>query len=167
MEEVWGDKAWERKYSALIIIMSVTVVETFMNVFFKMLVESEEYIIHREWVNADINKRVCIEEKLRKWPIAVFGQCIQFDQGAGQQFQAIKMIRNFLVHFTSKHETVGVLDGFIEGMADTTEYDALKKEDAILAVRSTEGMIEEVLKVSGVNEVQLVGAIHYWTGKPG
>ncbi len=164
---VWITKAWEKKYSALIVIMSITVVETFINVFFRTLVENEKRKSHRSWIVADIEKRVSIEEKLRKWPQAVFGNSIDLGKGAGQSFYEIKKIRNYLVHLVTEHETVGPQDLLLMGMANTTMYDNLRKRDAVKAIEAAEGMIEEMLKLSGYTDNELRGAIHHWTGKPG
>lgn len=167
-EHAWENKSSERKYAALIVIMSVTVVETFLNVFFRTLVENDKHIAHREWVVSDIKKRISIEEKLRKWPVAILGKQIELGHGPGQLFQATKKVRNFLVHFVTEHETVVVSpDVFFDGMADTTAYHALKKQDAVSAVRSAQGMIEEILKLTGATGEKLAGEIHHWTGKPG
>lgn len=164
-DTVWTDQALAKKYSALVVIVAVTAVETFLNVFFRVLVETEAHKVHKEWIAFDIQKRISIEDKLKKWPVALFGKSVQFDQGPGQKFQGLKKRRNFLVHFIAEHETLRVADISFHGLADTSEYDRLTKEHAIEALDVAEAMVEEVLKLSGLVGEELSDATHRWTGK--
>lgn len=51
------------------------------------------------------------------------------------------------------------------GLTDTTVYEMLSVEDAISAVATAEGILEEIFKLRGVLQESIPQHMHLWTGK--
>lgn len=156
-----------RQDAAMAIVLAVQCVEVFLNIFFRVVVSEPEFSRSADRICADLeDSRVGLDRKLKDWPGVVFGQKLELGQGAGQRFIALKDMRHRLMHFTSSHQTFEHGGVVIQGLADTTMYDNLKAESAILALRTAEDFLCEVFRLRGMAVNTLPHALHSWTGKP-
>jgi len=158
-----------KDYAAASIVISVTAVETFLNMYFRVLVEEEKYNEHKGMIIDDqipqVGKRTKgLEQKLNNWPNKVLNKNINFNQGIGKEFDEIRIRRNNLTHFTSNYESVNIGGININGLADTSSFDTLNKADGLNSLIVAKEFIEYILALSGVKKEQLPHAIHHWTG---
>ncbi|HEY9032116.1 MAG TPA: hypothetical protein VIM93_12200 [Kangiella sp.] len=151
--------------AALGVILAVTGVEIFVNVYFRVLVDEETYKHAAPYILNDLKKQLPLEKKVKKWPSAVFGKKLNFGEGVGQLFTNLKILRNKLVHFSSSHETIDLPGHKIQGMADTSIYSSLDTHSAINALEVAEQFICEIFRLSGIGEKEFPHALHLWTGK--
>ncbi len=159
------DKETIQQDAALGVILAVTGVEIFMNVYFRVLVDEAPYKYAAPCIIYDLENQVSLEKKIKKWPEAVFGQKLNFNAGIGQQFTNIKTLRNKLAHFSSSHETIELPGVKIQGMADTSVYASLTAHSAVNALEVAERFICEILRLRGISEQECPHALHAWTGK--
>jgi hypothetical protein len=150
---------------ALCLMQAIAVVETFLNVFFRVVVEEPGFTHHKPRLLKDLKDRRSLEHKLKAWPTAILGKAVNFEEPAAKAFMVVKERRNGLMHFTSSHESVFVPGITIHGLADTTLLDGLTHADACGAVDAVEGMINVLLRARGISEENLAHALHSWTGK--
>jgi hypothetical protein len=151
---------------ALCLMLTVAVIETFLNLFFRVVVSEPAFVQHEELITRDLRRRASLDHKLRRWPQAVFGRPLEFDDPVVRSFMALKERRNALMHFTSTHETL-TGDGFeIRGLADTSVFDDLTTADPAAALEVAEGMLRVLLRHRGIPEARLPAALHVWTGLP-
>ena len=159
------DKATIQQDAALGVILAVTGVEIFMNVYFRVLVDEEPYKDAAPCILDDLENQAPLEKKIRKWPSTVFGKELNLGAGVGQMFTNLKTLRNRLVHFSSSHETIE-LPGFkIQGMADTSIYSSLNAHSANSALEVAEQFICEIFRLRGISAQECPHALHAWTGK--
>lgn len=150
---------------ALCIFMAVTVVETFLNIFFRVVVSEEERKHHEKDFLAEIKRRCSLDYKIRKWPSRILGQTIDLDSGTGKDFRVLKDKRNSLMHFTSTHHTLEYGDLVIKGLVDTTTFDKLVPDDAVFALETAIGFIALILKMNGATDQELPWGIQLWMGR--
>ncbi len=161
-----GDERAIREDVALCVILAVTIVEAFMNIFFRVVVSESDFTKHEKGILDDLRKRKTLDHKLRKWPRRIFGKPLNFATGTPKAFLALKERRNDLMHFTSSHTTIIPEPGIIiHGLADMSAFDTLTPSDAISALDLAEGIIRDLLQLRGIPESQLPQALHMWTGK--
>lgn len=153
-----------RQQAALALVMSVTAVEVFINLWFRVRVEEGSDPEMRASLLKDLNERRSIEAKLKNWPKRYLGAELDLTSGAGAKFSEIKRKRNSIVHFTSTHETAELGLYSLHGMADTSEYDSLSLSDAEHAVEAAIGLISEIFRLAGLSSTEIAGAMHGWTG---
>jgi hypothetical protein len=156
----------KREDAALCVIMAVTVVEVFLNVYFRILISESPYKHAEEKIMADLQKKVGLDRKLKVWPNLVFGNEIDFGAGAGQKFMELKKTRNSLVHFSSTWETLKAPGVSIHGMADTSTFMSLDDQSAIHALEIAKEFLAEVFKLRGIKEAEIPSLLHSWTGQP-
>lgn len=160
-----GNEATEEDI-ALCLMLTVAVVEIFLNVFFRVVVSEPAFAQHEGFIIRDLQRRASLDHKLRRWPQAVFGRPLDPGDPIVRSFFTLKERRNALMHFTSTHETFSA-DGFwIEGLADTSVLDDLTQTDAVTAFQVAEDMIRVLLRHRGISESGLPAALHVWTGQP-
>jgi HEPN domain-containing protein len=150
---------------ALSVFVAVTVVESFLNVFFRVAVSEATHTHHEQRVLEDLAKRCTLDHKVRTWPAEVFGQKIDFACGIGKDFLVLKDKRNALMHFTSSHSTIEFGGVAVQGLADTSVFDQLSSRDAEHALATAEGMVELILRISGATAKELPWGMQLWTGK--
>jgi len=151
---------------ALCLMLTVAVIETFLNLFFRVVVSEPSFAHHKELIIRDLKRRASLDHKMRRWPEAVFGRPLDLDDPTVRSFFALKEKRNRLMHFTSTHETFAG-DGLqIEGLADTSVLDDLAPPDALAALQIADGMVCVLLHHRGGAEAALPAALHMWTGRP-
>ena len=159
------DDSIRRQNIALCIFMGVTVVETFMNVFFRVAVSEEGRRRHEKGFLADLDHRRSLDYKIRNWPSKILGQEIDLTSGIGRDFSTLKGKRNSLMHFTSTHDTLNIGGLVINGTANTAAFDDLVPDDAVFALKTAEGIIALILSMNGATDKQLPWAVQLWTGK--
>jgi len=150
--------------AALCIMLSVAVVETFVNVFFRVAVTEERFRAHEGPILHGLETRLPLAEKLRTWPELVFGQALDWGSGSPQRFTELRRLRNSLMHFTSSHETFSHQEIEIRGLADTAAFDGLSPSAVRQALITARGMVREILILRGLEGDHLTDALHLWTG---
>ena len=155
----------ERKQDlALCIILSITAIEAFVNVYFRVVVSEAEFTKHLGKVEGDLKAQAPLVAKLKTWPKVIFGKEFNMGSAAGIAFNKLRDRRNRLIHFTSSHETIHVGDTSIHGLADMTAFDALSPADADEAVGTAEAVISEIFLMRGIPNDQVPQMLHGWTG---
>lgn len=154
-----------RQSAALAVIMAVTVVEVFLNLWFRVRVEERNIPGERESLLRDLSARISVDRKLKQWPKRYLTRTIDFEQGAGSELMKLKELRNSIVHFTSSHEGIDLAGVAIQGLADTTSYDALDGNAASWALRTAESFIAELLSAAGYAATDIPHVLHAWAGK--
>lgn len=154
-----------RQQAALAIIMCVTVVEVFLNMWFRVKVEEINNEDRRKSLLKDIADRRTIEYKLKEWTKRYLERLLNLDVGPGKKFSEIKQLRNSIVHFTSNHESLELTeDVAIHGLAETTNYDSLNALNATCALKTAEEMVLEIFNLANLDSEQVSINMHAWTG---
>lgn len=162
-----GGEAEKRQYSALAVVMSVTVVEVFINLWFRVHAEQHHTSEAVSRLVSDLGhpRPWSLDKKLKNWPKRYLGSELDLSSGPGAEFMRIKDLRNSIVHFNSTHTTLKH-EGFeMQGLADTTDYDALSYEKARSALFAAEDLIAEVFVLAGVEREMVKHLLHSWTGR--
>ncbi|MEE9338247.1 MAG: hypothetical protein V3U87_09220 [Methylococcaceae bacterium] len=157
---------YKKEDAALCVITAITVVEVFLNVYFRILISEKSYKHAEEKIQNDLKRQVSLDRKLKEWPEEAFGKKINFGSGAGQKFMELKDLRNRLVHFSSTWETIEMSGVTIHGLADTSAFESLGDHSAIQSLKTTEEFLVEVFRLRGIKEADIPGALHSWTGLP-
>lgn len=163
-----SDKSLERRESALAIVMAVNAVEVFLNLYFRVLVEEEDFKKHKNYLLKNFKERKGLDFKVKNWPKVILKKPIDLSQGIGKDFQKVKSLRNNIVHFTSTHETIELSNSsiFMNGLANTTEYNALDKHKAQHALDTARIFVSSIVSIRGVKEPHLSNVMHGWCGLP-
>jgi hypothetical protein len=105
-----------RQNAALAVIMAITAVEVFLNLWFRIRVEELQSTTKRDAFLKDISSRKSLDHKLKNWPTSYLDKSLNLSSGAGAEFIKLKGLRNSIVHFSSTHETFQyenvVINGF-------------------------------------------------------
>lgn len=159
--------AVKKQEIALALFLAVSVVETFINAFFRVVVEEDDYRVHRERVLKDIERRVSLEAKIKEWPKKVLGRRLDHSTPNVKRFLDLKNHRNALMHFVSSHETVE-LPGpvYIHGMADMSVFETLSPESAAEYPAIIKNFAFEIFTARGIAEERLPHSFHRWFGEP-
>ncbi len=159
-------EAEERQCSALAVVMSVTVVEVFVNLWFRVYAEQHHTSEAVASLVSDLGhpRPFSLDKKLRRWPKRYFGRELDLSNGPGAEFMKIKDLRNSIVHFNSTYTTLNYEDIKIKGVADTIDYDNLSYKKARNALLAAEGLIAELFILAGVERENLNHLLHSWTG---
>jgi hypothetical protein len=155
-----------RQATALAIIMAVTAAEVFLNLWFRVRVEERHTADERKALLKDLSPPFLpLDRKLKEWPTRYLGKPLDLELGPGAVFVVLKTMRNSIVHFTSTHETFAYENVAIRGLADTTKYDALSREQAAWALEATENLVAEIFRLAAIPTERLPHLMHAWTGK--
>lgn len=160
-----SDETILKQDAATCIMLAVTVVEAFLNVFFRVVVSEQDFTNHEQRVLKDFKDRRSLDHKIKNWPADILGRGLDFTAPVPKAFLALKERRNALMHFTSSHETINVSDAELRGLADTSVFDSLTAIDAADALEVAEGMVSEILRLRGYTAEQLRLGLQMWTGK--
>ena len=149
------------------LLLSVATVETFLNMFFRIVVEEPGYTQHKTRFLKDVSPPfLSLEGKLRKWPKDILGNPLDLESGIGKAFRALKDKRNALMHLTSSHDTLSLPGNVtITGLVNTEAFSNLAVEDAIKSIDTIERFIEEIFRLKGAPPEHIAGNLHFWTGK--
>jgi hypothetical protein len=154
-----------RQNVAVCVLLSVSLVETFFNMFFRIVVSEVGFTQFSAQILQDFKNQVSLEYKIKEWPKLIFGKNIDFSQGMGQKFIQLKNMRNWLMHFTSTFESFSFDNITVQGLADISKYEALNARDAAEALTIAEGFIAELLKLRGVQPEHMPFQLQFWLGK--
>lgn len=160
-------EAEKRQCSALAVVMSVTVVEVFINLWFRVHAEQHHTseAVARQLSELGHPGPWSLDKKLKNWPKRYLGSELDLSNGPGAEFMRIKILRNSIVHFNSTHTTLKYEGVEFQGLADTTDYDALSYEEARNALFAAEDLIAEVFVLAGVERDKVKHLLHSWTGR--
>jgi hypothetical protein len=156
-----------RQSLALAVVMSVTVVEVFFNLWFRVRAEERNSQAEIAQLVSELGhpRPWSLDRKLKHWPKRYLGKELDLTLGAGAEFMRIKSLRNSIVHFTSSHTTFEHERFVIRGLADTTDYDELSFEKARSALFAAQDLIGEVFMLAGVAPENVRHMLHGWTGR--
>jgi len=154
-----------RQTICLCILLAVTTVEAFMNLFFQVLVNKPEFAAQQASILDSLKQRRSLDYKVKNWPNELFGKGIDLTQGIGKEFESLKGLRNKLMHFTSS-EDVNIEGVTLHNVSDISFYDNLTAKEAYDAEHTAACFIEEILKLSGLTDSSLQGRMLHWTGLP-
>lgn len=160
------DEAAVRQQVALSIFQAVTTVETFLNLYFRLIVSEKEFHKHEPYFLKTIQNRKSLDFKLKDWPRTILEKELNLGSGVGKEFTELKNLRNSLMHFTSSHDSVDIPGAQVQGMVNIEIYERLKKEDAENVLELAYGFISEVFRLRGVKESDIPHTLSLWSGKP-
>ena len=163
VSELTDKKDIQRKV-LLCVFLSIAIVETFLNVYFRQLAEESGFKSHRDQTLKELVEIVPLDLKIKVWPRRFFGNGLDFSCGIGQRFMALKKLRNNLMHFKSSYEAIDVPGVRIQGVADVTSYETLDKNVAMESLHVAEGIIQKIFRLKGMNAEDIQGALHIWIG---
>ena len=156
-----------RQHVMLSILLSITVVETFMNIYFRLLVSHGKFKKYEHTIINDLDNRMSLEKKLIKWPKLLFDREFDQSKGVGLEFKELKDLRNKLMHFTTTHETLKINDIEIHGLSDTSVFYNLKLEDCYQSESVAHRTMAEIIRLSGKTEEQVKAEMIHYTGDSG
>lgn len=159
--------AHRRQRAALVVIMSVTAVEVFLNIWFRVRLEERH---SQQEIKAFVRelmppRPLSLEGKIRHWPNRYLGKELDQEAGAGAEFKELKTLRNSIVHFTSTHSTFKHSGIIIHGLADTSAYDSLSFESARHSLIVVEDFLTEIFHLAGASRENVPHMLHAWTGR--
>ena len=155
----------EKKETIFItIIIAITVIEAFINIYFTLLIESEKYSSHRKKILYDLQKRISLDRKVKTWPKLLFKKNIDFYKGAGKEFKELKIIRNKLVHFIADYKNRDVGNIRINKLIDISEYEKLNEDYAKNIPEVVLDFTSEIFLLSGCKKENIPHQIHLWFG---
>ena len=155
----------QKGHVATCIFLAITIIESFLNIFFRIVVSEHQFNGHEKRVLNDLSNRKSLDHKIRNWPKDILGKDINWTCGIGKEFMDLKTLRNALMHFTSSHSKLEINGIKIHGLSDTSIFDALSTKNAITALTIAEGVIAEILRIRGYPEGEVKHGLHLWTGK--
>ena len=154
-----------RQSTALAVVMAVTVVEVFLNLWFRVRIEERNNPGERDAFLKELAARISLDRKVKQWPPRYLAGALNFTSGAGAEFMKLKELRNSIIHFTSSHESVDLGNVAIHGLAETTEYDSLTAANASWALQTAEELVAEVFRLAGIATNEVPNALHAWAGR--
>jgi hypothetical protein len=155
----------KRENALLVIIMSITIIEAFLNIYFYLLVSEEKYFKHSEQISKEIkNTSFSLDKKIRLWPKLLFNKDIDLGRGVGQMFQELKKLRNKLLHFHSDHFKSEFNNIKITKLLDISAFEKLAEYDVNSCTSIVLDFASEIFRLSGVPDNKIDSAIHVWFG---
>ncbi|HZZ93015.1 MAG TPA: hypothetical protein VFE23_10655 [Usitatibacter sp.] len=155
-----------RQFAAASIVMAVTAAEVFMNIWFLVRIREKGSASELTSFTADLKARKGVAHKLKMWPALYLGKPLDMTTGVGLEFERLRETRNGIVHFTSSDESIELAPNIkIHGVADISEYDALKSTDADKALSAAEKLVAEIFRLAGLTPDEVKGNLHAWIAK--
>lgn len=159
------DRDEERRLAMMAVVHAVTVVEVFLNLWFRVHIERN--LGQRDSLLADLKARKGLEHKLKKWPARFLSKSLDLTKGPGGDLNSLRELRNSLVHFSNSYDTAEIEPAvFVSGLADITAYDGLTRADAIAAEVTVVKFVSEIFRLSGTPKEAVAHALHAWMGMP-
>ena len=152
----------QKQEIAVAVFLSITVIEVFLNVFFRNLVEKAPYQQHREKLKEEIKDRISLDRKWESWPNRILGRRVKKE--LDERFKKLRELRNNLMHFTTNYETLLLGNNVLKGVSNTSEYDNLTVEAAKEALRVVDEVILSIIVLNGVKEDKRLILFRHWTG---
>ncbi len=157
----------QKQELVLALFLSVSVVEAFINAFFRVLVEEDSFRIHRDQLLKDVRNRISLESKLQKWPKKVLGKQLDFDAQNVRMFVNLKNHRNALMHFVSSHESIELPGAvYIHGLADLSALNALSLPLTVEYPNVIRNFSYEIFLARDISRENLPHAFLQWFGEP-
>jgi hypothetical protein len=130
-------------------------------------VEERHSVAERDEFLKDLSfpRPTSLDRKLRSWPKKYLGTPLDLSSGPASEFMVLKSLRNSIIHFTSTHEEFEYEGVSIQGLADTSSYDALDSVKAGWALKTAEELVAEIFRIAETSENDLSRLLHAWTGK--
>ena len=155
----------KKEKAVLVIIISVTIIETFMNIYFFLIASEEKYSEHFEQITKEIkNTSFSLDKKIKQWPKLLLNKEIDLGRGVGQKFQNLKNLRNKLLHFQSEHNELIVENIKINKLLDISVYENLIEYDVESCPSVVLDFASEIFRLVGIPENKIGGFIHNWFG---
>lgn len=155
----------KREKALLVIILSVSIVETFFNIYFYLLVSEEKYSQHFDQISKEIGDTLySLDKKIKNWPMLLFNKRIDLGLGVAQKFQNLKKLRNKLLHFHSNHNELDVENFKLTKLLDITIYEKLSEYDVEGCNTIVLDFASEVFRIVGIEENKIGNLIHLWFG---
>ena len=152
---------------ALSLLLSVTVIECFLNVFFRVVVSENKYKSHEARFLKDIERRISLERKIKEWPKRILGHRLNYSNESISDFIQLKNHRNELMHFVSSHESIDLPGPIkINGLADMTPFEKLTLTEAVEYLQIIREFSYEIFRARGIDEDNLQHSFHLWFGEP-
>ena len=149
--------------AALCLHLGILILESFMNIYFRLLVEEDKYSQFKNRILSEIKNRKSIDYKLKKWPSLFFNKKLTFENGIGRDLMKMKEERNSIMHFNYTYETIHLDSVTVNGLADTTFYHSLDYSKAQEYFQTSINAIKEILSFSGISEDKLPFLLQRWT----
>jgi len=93
-----------KHHLVICITLAIMACETFVNVYFRVLVSEPWFSSSEQDILKDISKRKSLDYKIKNWPKKVLGNSLDMQKSEILSFLELKDHRNKLMHFTSTHE---------------------------------------------------------------
>ena len=164
INELTDKKDIQRK-ALLCVFLSITIVETFLNIYFRQLAEESGFKSHRDQTLKELVEIVPLDLKIKVWPRRFLGNGLDFSYGIGQRFMTLKKLRNNLMHFKSSYESIEIPGIRIQGVTNIAPYETLDKNVAMESLCVAKEMIQEIFRLKGINAEDIQGALHNWIGE--
>lgn len=147
---------------AICIFLAVTMVDAFLNAYFRRLTLGAEYMHHSEKLLKDLERRISLDGKLRTWPKLFFPDRVDRDAVELQAFHKLKERRNTLMHF---HAEPGVLRLGNQGvwMIDSQLYDNLEIRDAVDAANISYALMKYLIAFWQASAAEVEQHLWMWT----
>jgi hypothetical protein len=148
------------------VFLAINAIETFVNIFFRVVAEQAEFANVRERILKDLhNRRLPLHSKLRGWPKYAFGQTIDEDDPRWRDFLNLRDRRNGFTHFRSTHETIVLSSNVtINGLVDLHLFRELNEDTPRYSLQCVRGIVEAIGECAGTPTERLPAFIHLWLG---
>jgi hypothetical protein len=147
------DTDLRRQQIALCIFQSVTAVETFLNLYLRVIVSEKDSHRYEEYFLKSIDQRKSLAYKLKNWTKVILNRKLTLDSVVGKKFVQLKDRRNSLMHFVSTHETIAIANRVIHGSANMDPYESLTLDDAYNALETAEDFLAKYLVSEEMNNL--------------
>ena len=157
--------ALTRRAAAMTVIYSVTAVEVFLNLWFRVYAVERSDMAIRSAFDEGLSKKISLEQKLAQWPGLILNRKLNLKAGPGGAFVALKTERNSIVHFESTNDTLHASNIIIHNLANTSQYDALSAKSAANALETAEALVAEIFRIADFDDETSQHAQAIWIGK--
>jgi hypothetical protein len=161
-----GDDDLQRENAALAVILSVSAIEAFLNIWFRTYSREPRYAAHRGRILSDLQAQRGVRDKLKEWPPLFFGQGYDFSRGSPQRMLGLIDRRNKLLHFSTNEDSLQLPGITIEGLVNVSAYSSLTLGDACVAQTVCEDIVRGFFELQGLPLEQVQANVHLWTGVP-
>jgi hypothetical protein len=155
----------EKQLTALAVMMSINVIEVFINIWFQIHIEESTDLVLKKKFNEELFGNTTLHKKIMSWPQKYLSSHFDISTGIGAEIMNLKKLRNEIVHFKSAYETFSVPGVQIHGLANTSAYDELDFNSATRALETVERYIGEVFLMAGSSKSDIPAQLHAWIGR--
>ena len=160
------DADLQRENAALSIILAVSAIEAFLNIWFRTFSKEPQYAAHRARILCDLRRQRGVREKLKEWPALFFPQGYDFSCGTPQRMLALIDRRNELLHFSTNEDALELPGIVIKDLVDVSAYSSLTLGDGREALTVCEDIIRGFFELQQLPPEQVAAGVHLWTGVP-